>query len=72
MEESRKMPPWQKVHIVSLMAFFLGIVALGIGDQWTQLWPAITVPLGLTLSFAGGGIGIISGIVLLLTPGFKL
>lgn len=66
------MPLWQKVHIVSLMAFFFGIVALGIGDQWAQLWSDVTVPLGLTLSFAGGGMGIISGVVLLLTPGFRL
>ncbi len=66
------MPLCQKIHIASLLAFLLGIIALGVGDQWAQFWPTVTVPLGLTLSFAGGGIGIISGIILLLTPGFKL
>ena len=66
------MPLCQKIHIASLLAFFFGIIALGVGDQWAQVWPTVTVPLGLMLCFVGGGIGIISGIILLLTPGFKL
>ena len=50
----------------------LGMVALCIGDLWLQLWPSITIPMGLTLAFTDGAIGIVSGIALLLTPGYKV
>lgn len=72
MERPGKMPFWQKVHIASTATFFFGIVALLVGDQWAQVWPQVTVPLGLALCFAGGGTGIITGIVLVMTPGFRL
>ena len=63
---------WAKLHTASLLVFFLGMVALCIGDLWLQLWPSITIPMGLTLAFTDGAIGIVSGIALLLTPGYKV
>ena len=63
---------WAKIHTASLLVFFVGMVALCIGDLWFQLWPSITIPMGLTLAFTGGAIGIVSGIALLLTPGYRV
>ena len=63
---------WAKLHTASLLVFFLGMVALCIGDLWLQLWPSITIPMGFTLAFTDGAIGIVSGIALLWIPGYKV
>lgn len=60
-----------KIYYAAMLIFLFGMIFLCVGDLWTQLWPGITVPLGIALSFTGGIVGLVSGIVLLIAPGNK-
>ena len=62
---------WDKVFILSMVVFFVGMVVVLTGDFIMPNWEPVTTVVGGSVASLAAVAGAVSGIVLILTTDFR-
>ena len=63
---------WDKVFILSMVVFFVGMVVVLTGDFIMPNWEPVTTAVGGSVASLAAVAGAVSGIVLILTTDFRV
>ena len=62
---------WDRIFILSLIVFFIGMLAVMAGEFVMPSWSPVTSVVGGSVAGLGGLAGSVSGIVLIFTTDFS-
>lgn len=62
---------WDRIFILSLIVFFIGMLAVMAGEFVMPNWSPVTSVVGGSVAGLGGLVGSVSGIVLIFTTDFS-
>lgn len=62
---------WDRIFLLSVVVFFVGMLAVLAGEIVMTGWSPVTLPVGGLIAGLAGLAGVVSGIVLILTTDFR-
>lgn len=62
---------WDRIFLLSVVVFFLGMLAVLTGEVVVRDWSPVTLVIGGSVAIFGGLVSAVSGIVLILTTNFR-
>ncbi len=62
---------WDRIFLLSMVVYFVGILALLTGEFVVPDWSPITSVVGGSIAGLGGLVSAVSGVVLVLTTNFR-